>query len=124
MTKLLANKKFKFALGIILAFLLVVTLIPAIHTAYGEGEEQLIDATTSVVDTEGASSLPEDSTSTDEGANDESDAATANEDGELEDAAEMSDEATEDAALSAQAERVGVSWTGNTAPSTMEQRLM
>ena len=35
MTKLLANKKFKFALGIILAFLLVVTLIPAIHTAYG-----------------------------------------------------------------------------------------
>ena len=42
MTKLLANKKFKFALGIILAFLLVVTLIPAIHTAYGEGEEQLM----------------------------------------------------------------------------------
>ena len=90
MTKLLANKKFKFALGIILAFLLVVTLIPAIHTAYGEGEEQLIDAATSAVDTEGASGLPEDSTSTDEGANDESDAATANEDGELEDAAEMS----------------------------------
>lgn len=115
MTKLLANKKFKFALGIILAFLLVVTLIPAIHTAYGEGEEQLINAATSAVDTEGASGLPEDSTSTDEGANDESDAATANEDGELEDAAEMSDEATEDAALSAQAERVGVAWTGNTA---------
>lgn len=117
MTKLLANKKSKFILGIILAVLLVVTMFPVIHAAYGEGDgQQSKDSAVSAVEAGEATDLPEDSSGADGEGAAEDDPLHSQDPASSEDADAITpaEETTEDE-LSAQAERAGVVWSGNTA---------
>lgn len=117
MTKLLANKKSKFILGIILAVLLVVTMFPVIHAAYGEGDgQQIKDSAVSAVEAGEATDLPEGSSGADGEGAAEDDPLHSPDPASSEDADAITpaEEVTEDE-LSAQAERAGVVWSGNTA---------
>lgn len=106
MTKLLANKKVKFILGIILAALLVVTMFPAFQAAYGEGDSSQADSSViSTAENDESTSADEVEAVVSDGVNPE-DAAESADTGTL----EVAEKTTVDAGISAQAELNQITW--------------